>query len=510
MASDLDLRTVLEGVHDALAPLRGLLGEDSWRVPEGDLVAGLGAVARARGVLEAAHLAILREVDARGVIGSTGSSPVASTVERLVRETTGASPAAARRDVAAARATAPEAVLAPFLDRLAGGRVTRAHVDVAVRCLDRLPEHLTREDGVRQIVRDFLLTVDDSAADARTLDRYARQLLSRLADQGEQGERGVRDPDAEQRRLLDYATDATGMLVGRFQLDPVAGAAFQAAIAAQSAPRPLLDHEGRPQRDPRTPRQRRADALTTLIERAAGVAVPRRGERPRVVVHTTPEQLLGGTGIGGSGVGGSGGAGRATTEAGEVLPPWVSGALACDAVLQRVMEDPDRPSLGPLDVGREHRLVTLAQRRALAARDRGCVICQAEPDWCDAHHIVPWAQGGATDLRNMVLLCPSHHTAVHAGSWHLDHDDHGHLTMTPPPWVDSRRRPRRPVQHVIADTLAQMESWTRAAAGATVENATVENATVENAMVDLMADLLPGPARRPSRGVGRPARGISG
>jgi hypothetical protein len=539
---------VVEGVSAALEPLRVLLGEGSWRVPEADLVAGLGAVARARGALEAAHLAILREVDARGVIGSVGSSPVASTVERLVRETTGASPAVARRDVAAARATAPEAVLAPFLDRLADGRLTRAHVDVAVRCLDRLPDHLVREDGVRQIVRDFLLSVDDSAADARTLDRYARQLLSRLADQGEQGEQGeqgVRDPDAEQRRFLDYATDATGMLVGRFQLDPVAGAAFQAAIAAQSAPQPALDQDGRAERDPRTPRQRRADALGTLIERAVGVAVPRRGERPRVVVHTTPQQLaglsgtglsgtglggtglggtglsgtglsgtglsgtgLGGTGLGGAGLGGAGlgGAGRATTETGEVLPPWVSAALACDAVLQRVVENPDRPSLGPLDVGREHRLVTLAQRRALAARDHGCVICQAEPDWCDAHHIVAWAQGGASDLQNMVLLCPSHHTAVHAGSRHLDHDDHGHLTLTPPAWVDPQRRPRRPAQHLIADTLAQTESWTRAAARdpvvAAESPAAGIDAAVEEAMVELMADLSARAAPDGSPGTG--------
>jgi hypothetical protein len=356
--------------------------------------------------------------------------------------------------VAAARATGPDAVLAPFLDRLADGRVTRAHVDVAVRCLDRLPEHLSGKDGARRIVRDFLLTIDDSHVDARTLDRYARQLLTRLADEGE----GVRDPDAEQRRFLDFSTDATGMLVGRFQLDPVAGAAFRAAIASESAPRPVdaggSAGEGGGGRDPRTPRQRRADALVTLVERAMGVAVPRRGERPRVVVHATPDQLAG-----------VAGAGCATTESGEVLPSWVTGRLACDAVLQRVVVDADRPSLGPLDVGREHRLVTLPQRRALAARDRGCVICEAEPDWCDAHHVVPWSQEGATDLGNLVLLCPSHHTAVHAGSWRLDRDDGGALIMIPPAWVDPQRRPRRPVQHVIADTLAEIVSWTREPAG---------------------------------------------
>jgi len=37
----------------------------------------------------------------------------------------------------------------------------------------------------------------------------------------------------------------------------------------------------------------------------------------------------------------------------------------------------------PLDVGRSERLVTRAIRRALNARDRGCVICGAPPIMCD-------------------------------------------------------------------------------------------------------------------------------
>jgi Domain of unknown function (DUF222)/HNH endonuclease len=474
MAIEQNLRAVLEGVTIALAPLRDLLGAEACPVPEADLVAGLGVVARARGALEAAYLALVREVDVRGVTGTTGSAAVASTPERLVRETTGASPAVARRDVAAARATAPEAVLAPFLERLADGRVTRDHVDVAVRCLDRLPRHLTDEEEVRGIVRDFLLTIDESRADARTLDRCARQLLARLTDDGHD----ARDPEAEQRRFLDYATDATGMLIGRFQLDPAAGEALKVAIASESGPRPASDHEGEIQPDLRSPRQRRADALTALVERAMGVSLPRRGERPRVVVHATPEQLAQ-----------AGGAGCATTESGEVLSSWVTGRLACDAVLQRVTEDADQPSLGPLDVGREHRLVTVAQRRALAARDRGCVICEAEPDWCDAHHVVPWAQGGATDLENLALLCPGHHTAVHAGSWRLDRDDAGALTVIPPPWVDPERRPRRPVQHVIADTVSEVATWSRDRSSESPD--TMTGAATSPGCTGVVADLSP-------------------
>ncbi|WP_462417973.1 HNH endonuclease signature motif containing protein [Kytococcus sp. Marseille-QA3725] len=33
--------------------------------------------------------------------------------------------------------------------------------------------------------------------------------------------------------------------------------------------------------------------------------------------------------------------------------------------------------------------------------------------WCHAHHIRHWADGGATDLANLALLCQRHHTVVH-------------------------------------------------------------------------------------------------
>jgi hypothetical protein len=446
MSGGASVREVLGGVEAASGPLRDLLGtllgEQSWRVPERELLDALGALHRVRSLVDAAQLRVLREVDARGVTGAVGSAPVATTTEGLVREVTGASPAAARRDVAAARVTGPADVLAGFAERLADGRVRREHVDVAVRCLDRLPAHLVAEPDARATVTGFLLEVVDSRVDERTLDRHARQLLARLAPDPEER----LDPDATERAFLDLRTDGTGMLVGRFQLDPAAGATLRAALDSRSAPEPVTDLDGRPVRDPRPARRRRADALAELAETALGVTAPRRGERPRVVIHATPAQLTGAA------------AGLATTEAGEPLPVWLTGRSACDAVLQRVVED---PSLGPLDVGREHRLVTVAQRRALAARDRGCVICGAQPDWCDAHHIVPWSQGGATDLDNLALVCPGHHTAVHAGSWALERDGDGDLVIIPPRHVDPSRTPRRPVAHLIDETLSEVERYTR-------------------------------------------------
>ncbi|HEX5534302.1 MAG TPA: HNH endonuclease signature motif containing protein, partial [Actinomycetales bacterium] len=63
------------------------------------------------------------------------------------------------------------------------------------------------------------------------------------------------------------------------------------------------------------------------------------------------------------------------------------------------------------------RLATAAQRRALAARDKGCVIpgCTRPANQCDAHHVVFWSHGGNTNLDELVLLCGPHHNAVHAG-----------------------------------------------------------------------------------------------
>jgi hypothetical protein len=94
----------------------------------------------------------------------------------------------------------------------------------------------------------------------------------------------------------------------------------------------------------------------------------------------------------------------------------------------------------PLEVGRTSRVVTAAQRTALAIRDGGCVFpgCDRPLAWCEAHHLRHWLHGGPTDLANLALLCRTHHRAVHEGGWRLARDPDGPLTATPP-----YRRPQR-------------------------------------------------------------------
>ncbi|GMA30566.1 HNH endonuclease signature motif containing protein [Litorihabitans aurantiacus] len=95
--------------------------------------------------------------------------------------------------------------------------------------------------------------------------------------------------------------------------------------------------------------------------------------------------------------------------------------LACDADLIPVV-------LGTagdvVDVGRAHRLVPASMRRALIARDSGCIFpgCTIPATWTEAHHITPWSHGGPTSTANTTLLCPAHHHAVHQGRWAIQPD----------------------------------------------------------------------------------------
>jgi hypothetical protein len=100
----------------------------------------------------------------------------------------------------------------------------------------------------------------------------------------------------------------------------------------------------------------------------------------------------------------------------ETITPETARRLACDADITRIITGPRSQ---PLDVGRARRTITASQRKALAIRDRGCAFphCDRPPEWCDGHHLEHWADGGGTDLDNLVLLCRRHHTLCHEGGF---------------------------------------------------------------------------------------------
>jgi hypothetical protein len=120
--------------------------------------------------------------------------------------------------------------------------------------------------------------------------------------------------------------------------------------------------------------------------------------------------------------------------------------MACDAELAPVV-------LGShsevLDVGRVHRLVTPAIRKALYLRDGGCCFpaCDRPAIWTDAHHLTHWMDGGVTSLDGCILLCRKHHVTVHEGQWQVRLGPDRHPEFIPPTFVDPLQRPRRNVYH---------------------------------------------------------------
>ena len=96
----------------------------------------------------------------------------------------------------------------------------------------------------------------------------------------------------------------------------------------------------------------------------------------------------------------------------------------------------------PLRLGVTRRLFSSKQRDALAARDGGCRFanCERPASWCEAHHRIPWADGGPTDTRDGILLCRHHHMLVHDNGWAIDRDPvHGFVAI-PPRSVDPHQR----------------------------------------------------------------------
>jgi len=284
-----------------------------------------------------------------------------------------------------------------------------------------------------------------SPGSAREKVRVARALayLPRVSAAMERGELSyskaraltrVADP-ASERRLLDVALNATAAQVERLvagwsKLDRV-------ALKGAGAPRPpcrlhlardpatgtwriqghlepevalVLERalamaaealfRGSPAGEVPPLAERKAEALGLLAEAAlrAGVEVEGhrttgRADRFQVMLHVSAETLTG------------------PLAESRVESP-ADASLACDASRVQVTH---APGGSLLDVGRRTRIVPPALRRALEVRDGGCAHPCCTNRICDAHHVVPWQDGGATSLENLVLLCRRHHRAVHRG-----------------------------------------------------------------------------------------------
>ncbi|WP_375431750.1 DUF222 domain-containing protein [uncultured Friedmanniella sp.] len=315
----------------------------------------------------------------------------------------------------------------------------REHVRVA-RALRRMPTvQAAFADGrlsyakVREITR-----VVDVVAEAElctlALTATASQLARSIA--GYRTADGMRLP-AEVKRTVRWRSRDDGMVELTARLPAEEAAVVQAALTAAkdqygappAAPSPDVnsDAEQHGGQVDTQPRYTNADALLDVARRFVHSApTDQSGEdRTLVVVHVAADQLgtqlapteeenvPAGTFSVPAEAEGSGRQAVCHVEGVGPVEPETARRLACDATLLGALVDRHGDVLA---LGRTRRLVSKAQRRALMIRDRMCQFdgC-AQTRHLQAHHRISWADGGPTDLDNLILLCQFHQTCVHEG-----------------------------------------------------------------------------------------------
>lgn len=270
--------------------------------------------------------------------------------------------------------------------------------------------------------------VSDETRD-RLLDQAKEQSSdeTRKAIKDAEDEERTETPDERQkrqhsRRTARRFTGRDGMRHFEFTLDPASAAPVDAELTA------IVDAMYREQKKDHTthltrPDQRLADAMVEIATRRTDTSATsvNRGAsigpaRPQITITAGVDWLAGqlhALGI---------------TDTGASLAPSVLRQMACDADILPIVMGANSE---PLDIGRGRRTVTDTQRRAVVARDGGCVWpnCNAPPHLCHTHHIVHWLNGGPTDLDNLALLCHRHHTLIHQLGYTLTRVG-GHWTLT--------------------------------------------------------------------------------
>ena len=249
-----------------------------------------------------------------------------------------------------------------------------------------------------------------TAAEREPADVFARTVRDHVNERsaGEDLEERRRRQRARREANIKQQSDGMYKLFGTF--DPVAGARIETALAATAK---KLRH-GEDAKNRATPAQRYADALETLITRRSagkpqGTNLVIIADYDLVAGQLRDARLIDGT----------------------PLAPSELLRLALDANILPALFDTKGQ---PLWLGHKYRHATVAQRIALAVRDKGCVGCGAANSFCQAHHVIWWEDGGPTDIDNLCLLCSDcHHKHVHERGAPITRDPDGRFQLGLPP-----------------------------------------------------------------------------
>src|SRR4051795_773036 len=353
--------------------------------------------------VEAAQVAVLDQALSRGEVRASDAASSAGWVRQWGRSYRAGGAAALVR-VAAAVAKPDNA---PLREAVLATRVPVGNAAVALTEMEALLPRLTPACAETVLAGFVAIAESDGPREIRALRPQV------IAKYGRRAEFQRREDLLKRGRSLSQPYADDGMAEYRLRLDPEGQAVLEAILGPLAAPQPSTVTGS----DLRSSDQRRADALVEVCRRAVAAG----GEAPTtakaaVVVTMDWADLQGRTGAG-------------TTLTGELLAPETVRRMACDAfIIPAVLGGRSEV----LDLGRPSRLATPKLLQALYLRDRGCTFpgCSRPPAWCDAHHCRHWCDGGPTDLSNMALLCPRHHTIVHQkgyaapvpapqATWHL-------------------------------------------------------------------------------------------
>jgi len=363
-------------LRSALDELRG---EDLAGASDGVLGDGLVELERASRVIEAERSRRVTEVERRGTWGVDGHLSVVSWLAGTLRVGFGRASQHVKRSRALRQM--------PATARAHGdGELSSEAVGLLVDARDAAPGEFAEAESM---LVDAAVALP--ARELRTAIAYWREVADATGAAGRE-ERQV------EGRHLHVSPLLSGMVRIDGDLDPESG---QTVITALRCVQDAWARDG--DVGGRSAPQRRADALVTVcrswLDRSDRPQVA--GERPHILVTVDLETLEGRVGK------------RSELEDVGPITPESARRLACDARVSRVITDGRSE---PVDVGRATLVVPSAIRRALVVRDGGCRFpgCGRPQAWCDAHHVMHWADGGKTALANLVLLCRPHHRAVHA------------------------------------------------------------------------------------------------
>ncbi|MFD3443877.1 DUF222 domain-containing protein [Microbacteriaceae bacterium 4G12] len=205
---------------------------------------------------------------------------------------------------------------------------------------------------------------------------------------------------------------------------------FDAYLTPTTAPAFLHEEELADKdavKDPRTKDQQRHDILVGVLDAMArsGNIPTVGGAAPTVLVTVRAEDLE------------TGGAGYVDGVESPLSPTTVT-QLVCSGGTQKVLIGKNGRIL---KLGSAERCFTAPQRRAITARDGGCLIpgCSIPAGWCEVHHVIPAADGGPTHPDNGVLLCWFHHRTIDTSGWAIRMRC-GAPEVQAPPWLDHTRR----------------------------------------------------------------------